>query len=450
MSTMTSDRPGRGPNGPERRLYVWVWLPGAQEPVVAGVVTDTGKNLAREPVLAFTYARSYRNRADAISLFPPELPLGAGTIDPTRPGMAVRDRLEAEWAGVPRPADRSATPLAGCLRDAAPDAWGRRVINLTLASDPEAYLDEMTYMLSSSSDRIGALDFQGSPTDYVPRGEAASLEQLIDAAALTESGAPIPAELAAAAAHGTSIGGARPKATLTDSGRSMIAKFSSTTDARPVVKAEAVGMLLAERAGIEVPSVRVVKASGKDVLLVDRFDRTPGGSRHLMVSALTVLGLRAEESRYAGYTDLCAAIRSAGWADSRAQLHELYRRMVLNIAISNTDDHLRNHAAFWDGRALRLTPAYDITPQPRSTQVATHAIALTRDGNRYSQFAVAERAAADFLLTTAEGRAVIDHVVDTIRASWHDVCDEAGLTRAERDQLWGREILNPYAFYDQP
>lgn len=399
------------------------------------------------PVIAFVYARSYQARRDAISLFTPELPLAPGAIDPTRAGLLSAGAGGA-WAGWPPTAERSPTALAGCLRDAAPDAWGRRVINMRLASNPEVELSELTYLLHSTSDRIGGLDFQISPTDYVPRGDAATLEQLAEAADLIERGEPVPAELAAAAGHGTSIGGARPKALLEDGDRRVVAKFSSTTDDRPVVKAEAVGMLMAARVGLVVPRVEVVRAGGKDVLLVDRFDRPGGGTRRLVVSALTVLGLREEEAYYAGYGDLALAIRHPGWDDAGRQLRELYTRLVLNIAISNTDDHLRNHAAFWDGHQLRLTPAYDLCPQPRSTQVATHAIRLTGDGERASQFRVARAAAPEFLLTDAEGQEVIDHVVATIRTCWDEVCDEARLSVRERDQLWRREFLNDYAFYD--
>lgn len=208
-------------------------------------------------------------------------------------------------------------------------------------------------------------------------------------------------------------------------------------------------MLMAARVGIDVAHVEVVTISGgKEVLLVDRFDRPKDGGRTAVVSALTVLGLREEESRYASYIDIVNAMRHPGWADSGAQLRELYTRLVLNIAISNTDDHLRNHAAFWNGRELRLTPAYDVSPQPRNTQVATHAIKLTNTGENASQFRVAKAAAAAFLLTSSEAQDIIDHVVDTITTSWDEVCDEARLTQAERDQLWRREFLNRYAFYE--
>lgn len=428
----------------EPEAYVWAWLPSRDQPVVAGALASTERTVATEPALAYTYGRSYLRRPDAIALFGPELPLRDGTFDPAAPSTMV------DWLGYTPPGGRRPLPLAGCLRDAAPDAWGRRVINARLASDPDADLGELTYLLESGSDRIGALDFQTSPTEYRHRGTSASLDQLMRAAQLIDAGEPLPADLVAAAGHGTSVGGARPKALLSEGGHRWIAKFSSTTDDRPVVKAEAVGMLLADRVGIDVAPVGVVRSNGRDVLLVDRFDRGPDGGRHLIVSMLTVLGLDEASARYSSYAELAYAIRSGGWIDPARQLRELYTRMVLNVAISNTDDHLRNHAAFWDGAALALTPAFDLCPQRRSTSVATHAIALTDDGDRTSQLRVAHRAAGAFGLTAAEAASTIDRVVGTIRTSWDEVCDQATLSTAERSQLWGREILNDYSFWDLP
>ncbi|HRD59407.1 MAG TPA: HipA domain-containing protein [Nocardioides sp.] len=441
--TITSDQGFATPD----ELYVWVWLPGKTAPVVAGVLARTPGVLDGEPVLAFAYARSYRDNPESISLFAPELPLVAGTMDPTRPGRVTGGEFPA-WRGYPSVDERSPLPVASCLRDAAPDAWGRRVINLELANDPNIDLTELTYLLHSGSNRSGALDFQTSATEYVPRGEPASLDQLVHAAELIERGEPIPDDLAAAAGHGTSIGGARPKALLEESGREFIAKFSSTTDTRPVVKAEAVGMLLARRVGIDVPDVKVVRSAGKDVLLVHRFDRTSKSTRLMVVSGLTVLGLRDGQSYYSSYADLARAIRHPGWVDAQAQLHELFTRLVLNVVVGNTDDHLRNHAAFWDGRSLRLTPAYDITPSPRNTMTASHAIGLTAEGQRASQLRVARAAASEFLLSPKAAQQIIDHVLDTTNAEWDEVCDEAQLTKVERDQLWGREIMNGYIFWD--
>jgi serine/threonine-protein kinase HipA len=430
------------------RLYVWAWLPGKTEPVVAGVLEQTRARFGSEPVLVFAYARSYRENPEAISLFAPELPLAPGTMDPTRPGRTTGGEFP-EWRGSPAATDRSPMPIAGALRDAAPDGWGRRVINMRLAGNPDVELNEMAYLMNSGSDRTGALDFQESNSEYVARGGKASLEQLVKAAVLIERGEPLPDDLAAAAGHGTSIGGARPKALLVDGDRQLVAKFSSSTDDRPVVKAEAVGMMLARHVGVEVPDVEVVTSAGKDVLLIDRFDRTAAGGRRMVVSALTILGVREEEARYASYADLAQAIRFPGWADTEHQLRELYTRLVLNVVIGNTDDHLRNHAAFWNGSRMWLTPAYDVSPQRRSTTVATHAIGLTSDGQRASQLRVARAAGRDFLLTPSEAEGVIDHVVSTVNKEWDGACDEAGLTKLERDQLWGREFMNDYIFWPE-
>lgn len=322
-------------------LYVWVWLPGAVVPVVAGSLTRTDNLLAGEPVLVFTYARSYRSRADAISLFPPELPVRAGTFDPSSPTSGGREPLA----------------IHGCLRDAGPDGWGRRVLNLRHAGDADVELSELTYLARSGSDRIGALDFQESATEYRHRGQAASLGQLMRAAALIEAGEDVPEDLVAAAGHGTSIGGAQPKALLEHDGRHLIAKFPSSTDERPLVQAEAAATYLAARAGLAVPGAEVMTVSGRQVLILDRFDRGPSGTRRQMLSALTLLGPSAMASRHSSYADLADNIRRGPWTDVPGTLREMYARLVFNVCISNTDDHLRNHAAFWDGTHLQLTPA---------------------------------------------------------------------------------------------
>lgn len=302
----------------------------------------------------------------------------------------------------------------------------------------------MELLLASGTDRTGALDFQASSTEYVARtDDRASLSQLLDAAALVEAGEPLPPALDNALLHGSSIGGARPKARLDDVERSWIAKFASTTDHYPVVQGEYVAMVLARRVGLDVAPVRIETSSGRDVLLVERFDRAPGGSRRGMVSALTVLGLAEIEARYASYADLATEIRRR-FTDPRATLRELFSRIVFNVLISNTDDHPRNHAAFWDGRELTLTPAYDLCPQPRSGGETRQVMAIGDDGWRMSQLAGCVERAGTYLLSEPDAREIIDHQMETIRSSWNDVCDQARLGRTDRDQFWGRQFLNPY------
>ncbi|SDQ78229.1 type II toxin-antitoxin system HipA family toxin [Quadrisphaera sp. DSM 44207] len=406
-----------------RRAYVWVWLPGASTPVVAGVLEPVGG------VVTFTYGRSYLARDEAIPLYEPELPLRPGRIEPG-PGLHI----------------------ASCIRDAGPDAWGQRVVLArhvggTTAGRDTAELDPLTYLLESGSDRIGALDFQASPTEYVPRVETAPLADLQQAATALEEGRPLPEPVRTALLHGTSVGGARPKVLVHEGGRHWIAKLSSTTDPYLVVKAEAVGVELARRVGLAVPDTRVVTSLGRDVLLVERFDRTPGtAQRRLMVSALTILGLDEMTARYATYPDLADAVRGSFVAPA-ATLRELFSRIVFNVCIGNTDDHARNHAAFYDGEQLSLTPAYDLCPQLRSGEEAAQAMAIDREGQRASQLRTCLDAAGEYHLERQEAVEVIEHQLAVINEQWTEAADAAGLTALERRQLWGRQILNPFIRY---
>ncbi|MEO7570900.1 MAG: HipA domain-containing protein [Acidimicrobiales bacterium] len=307
-------------------------------------------------VLTFAYGQSYLGREGAPALYLPELPKRRGRQEPS-PGLDVH----------------------GVIRDAVPDAWGQRVIMRRLLGRDGRDRDSadvplLTYLLESGSNRPGALDFQGSASEHVDRTSAAPIVDLLGAADDLQSGAPI--ELQEALDAGSSVGGARPKANIVDGDRQLIAKFSAMSDTYPVMKAEAVAMDLGRCVGLDVAPAELIEVGGREVLLVERFDRGPGGARLMFVSALTMLGLHEMFVRRAD------------------TLRELFGRIVLNVLVGNTDDHARNHAAFWDGERLALTPAYDICPQLRTGQEQAQAI--------------------------------------------------------ERDALWGRQILKPFANYGYP
>ena len=410
--------------------FVWIWLPDQTEPVVAGRLdTDNGQVL-------FNYGKSYLERlgdqAPAIPIYEPELPLQAGAL-PLPEGLS----------------------MPGCIRDAAPDAWGRRVIiNKILgrkgADTDTAELNELTYLLESGSDRIGALDFQHSPTEYVPRSaNNVTVEELAESAERVEKGIPLTPELDQALFHGSSIGGARPKALIQDQGKKYVAKFSSSTDLYSVVKAEFIAMRLAELAGLKVAPVKLIQTANKDILLIERFDRLPQGggwSRKSMVSALTLFGLDEMMARYASYEKLAEIIRHR-FTDPKDTLKELYSRLVFNILCGNTDDHARNHAAFWNGKELTLTPAYDICPQGRAGNEASQAMLISGNHN-LSQLRTCLMAAKYFLLSEDSAREIFTHITQTIKQHWDAVCDEATLNEVDKTLFWKRQFLNPFSLLE--
>ena len=403
--------------------YVWIWLPGATEPVVAGKLEAQGK------YITFNYGKSYLERPEALAIYEPELPLQSGIL-PLLNGL----------------------DMPSCIRDAAPDAWGRRVIinrkmGLKGIDTDTAVLDEMTYLLESGSDRIGALDFQYSPKEYIPRSsQNASLEELLESAQRVEKGIPLSADLDQALFHGSSIGGARPKALIESGTSKYIAKFSATNDTYSVVKAEYIAMRLAALCGLNAAPVKLVQALGKDVLLIERFDRSKiesGWTRKSMVSALTLFGLSDMSARYASYEDFAHMIR-VRFIEPKKTLKELFGRVVFNILCGNNDDHARNHAAFWDGKELTLTPAYDICPQARTGNESTQAMKIIGN-NGYSQLKTCLMAAHHFLLSEKEAIEIFNTFQENIRNHWDSVCDEASLTEVDKSFFWGRQFLNPFS-----
>ena len=402
-------------------------MPDETEPVVAGrLQADNGKVL-------FNYGRSYLERIGtarpAISIYTLELPLESGVL-PLAEGLVI----------------------PGCIRDAAPDTWGRRVIinkvlGLKGAEIDTLVLDELTYLVESGSDRTGALDFQLSPMEYVPRvADKPSLEELFESSERIEKGKPLTPALDQALFHASSIGGARPKALIEIWDTKYIAKFSSSSDLYEVVKGEYITMRLASIAGLDVAQVQLTKAANKDVLLIKRFDRVPKSekwARKAMVSALTLLGLDEMMARYASYEDFAEIIRYRFTSPKRT-LEELFSRLVFNILCGNTDDHARNHAAFWDGKELTLTPAYDICPQLRSGNEASQGM-LIAGSNNLSQLKACLESAHNFHLSESEARGIFEKQIAVIEQNWDTVCEEAELSEVGRNLLWRRQFLNAFS-----
>ena len=403
----------------QREAYVWVWPPERTEPVSAGRLVQQGKRFR------FSYGHDYLDRADAFPLYEPELPLRHDLL-PLPEGLN----------------------MPSCLRDASPDAWGRRVIEYRRGAASEEP-GELDFLLESGSDRIGALDFQLSGEEYVPRlGASVPLRELQTVAECVEQDAPLNPALSLALLHGTSIGGARPKALLDGDGKKYIAKFFSTSDGdRNVVRGEFVAMRLAAACGLQVAPVEWMRAEGRDALLVERFDRVAtaaGWQRRSMVSALTLFGYDEMMARHCSYLALAEQIRGR-FVVPKAALRELFGRLCFNILCGNTDDHARNHAAFWDGRQLELTPAYDICPQRGIGGFASQGMLISGE-SRLSQLALCLDAARHFLLSEDEAQALIRAQLETIAAEWPAVCDAARLEPEARKRLAHRHFVHPFAF----
>jgi serine/threonine-protein kinase HipA len=404
-----------------KQAFVWIWLPGETDPMVAGRVQRDSE------IYPFTYGRSYLSRANSLPIYTPELPLEPGTIPPIAP-----------------------LPMANSLRDAAPDTWGRRVIvnRLTgLTGDKAAAieLDELRFLLESGSDRIGALDFQASSTEYIPRQlQNATLSELSESADRVEQGVPLRPELAIALQHGTAVGGARPKALIDSNDRKFIAKFSSSTDTYDVVKSEFMAMKLGKYLGLDFAEVELTQAMNREVLLIERFDRIreeAGYSRRSMISALTLLGLHELFAAHASYADLAEIIRQR-FDRPKETLRELFARLTLNILVGNTDDHARNQAAFWNGTSLSLTPAYDVCPQARLGREASQGM-LISDHTRRSQLKHCVDAANHFLLRQDEAIELIKKQIEALADQWDSLCRDADLSEVGKALLWRRQFLNP-------
>lgn len=414
-------------------VAVWIWLPNETEPVVAGRMRQgklepalsDGPRVNEDPWL-FLYGKSYLEHSKAMPLYEPELPLSEGVIQPLE-GLS----------------------MPGCIRDGSPDDWGRRVIIRQLEQQAGNAYDkdpgESVFLLESDSDRIGALDFQESVSEYIPRSfEEATLEDLADAAQRVEEGKALTPALYLALKHGTSVGGARPKAVLHDGNRKIIAKFSSSRDSYEVINAEFAAMRLATACGLSVAPVELTKANGRTVILVERFDRVKsvtGWYRKAMVSALTILGLNEKMMRFASYETLAENIRHR-FTKPKETLRELYGRLCFNILCGNTDDHARNHSAFWDGQNLTITPAYDICPQPIFGGTSCQSMFIT--GKRSHSFlANCLSAASNFLLSEEQALQIMENQITVIAENFKTIWKEAELESPKENSMAARQFLNP-------
>lgn len=341
---------------------------------ILGLTETDGVNVqSRELASEFAYGTGYLGRQESFE------------IDPVGLAFGDRQRIKGQML----------FPLNGLgefggIRDAAPDAWGRRVIEARLKVPANSLL-EVQYLLHAGGDRVGALDVREQLTSQgsASASDMHSLQYVLQASEAVENGAPVPANLETYLGAGPSAGGARPKASVRDEdGALWLAKFPAKGDTFDMARAETCTLELARRCGLSVPEVRYLDLGGRPVMLIRRFDRywvhagqpLPDGALHdtrpapgrvegrlPFVSGLTLVACSELESPDKAYADLGRAILNHVPPPCvRANGAELFARMVLNIFVTNDDDHLRNHGFVRDPRlgGWVLSPLYDVVPRP--------------------------------------------------------------------------------------
>jgi len=351
------------------------------------------------------------------------------------PGLAV-------GKGMFHPGD--GREMFGSIGDSAPDTWGRRLMQRAERraargeGRPPQTLHEADFLLGVSDvSRLGALRFRrpGDDAFQKPTGEGVpgfiQLGRLLASAQRIERDEETDEDLSLIFAPGSSLGGARPKASVVDNaGALAIAKFPKDTDAYSIETWEQIALVLAERAGIRVPRHELHRVGDKPVLLSWRFDRD-GATRIPFLSALSML--QVKDGEHASYPEIVDELSRHG-ASARDDAAELFRRMVFSILISNVDDHLRNHGFLWAGRTgWRLSPAYDLNPTPTDlkARILTTNISLD-EGTCSIELALSQ--AELFGLGLADARAIVSEVGRAV-AEWRSVARQAGQTTSQIDRM---------------
>jgi serine/threonine-protein kinase HipA len=336
-------------------------------------------------------------------------------------------------------------PMFGAIGDSAPDRWGRALMRRMerRRADREKHaprtLFEIDYLLLvDDQTRAGALRFkvdEGGP--FLQESETGRVPPLVDLPKLLSAAERVIDEhdtdedLRLLFAPGSSLGGARPKASVREKdGRLAIAKFPRKDDEVSTVLWEAVALELAEKSGIDVASRRVEKMGKKPVLILQRFDRQ-GARRIPFLSAMSMLGAKDNQPR--SYLEIVDILRRYGAAPKR-DMEALWRRIVFNILISNTDDHLRNHGFLYEGRdGWRLSPAYDLNPIPVDIKPRVLTTAINEDDGTAS-LDLAVEVAEYFELDSAAARKIVKEAGRAV-AQWRLVAKRMGIKYTEIDRM---------------
>lgn len=416
----------------ERECYVYIVLPGATEFVTAGRFRVSPMPDS-EAVGEFVYGRRYLERDDAVELDPVELRLRRGTYETAR-----------------------MHGFFGAIRDSMPDSWGRRVIEKNTG---HTQLEEFDYLMQGPDDRAGAIGFGLNVEPPTPKhmfNRTLDLERLQLAADAIVNDEPDIAGSAAGQVEelllpGTSMGGARPKVVVEHENDLWLAKFTRQDDRWNHPRVEHGLLKLAKSCNLNVADSKIADVAGRDVLLVHRFDRDRterGYRRHRMVSGLTLLQIDDSPTARTGWSYILFAdeIRRVS-AEAARDLRELFGRMCFNAAVSNLDDHPRNHAVLAKEQAWRLSPAFDLTPAPVIAKDRRDLAMTCGQFGRYANRKNLISSHGRFLLSKKEAEDILDGIVEIIRSQWHPIMRRATVSETDCEAIASAFLYDGF-FYD--
>ena len=392
-------------------IFVWIYLPNESVPVVAGKITFSsfqGKKSGH-----FVYGKSYLSRCNALPLNPVSLPLNECAV------------MFCDLNGLP-----------GVVADSCPDKWGMRVIDRIRGGVADDF--PLGYLLLNDSGRVGNLAFSLSPHESPVElsGRELSLDLLLSAVQDIENNKPVSDELLLALHPGT--GGARPKCTIRHQDAIWLAKFPSAADGMiSIPRLEFATMQLAGMCGIHVASTELQKINDTDICMVKRFDREIVGDVNLRSPLLSARSVFYDDPGFA-QIGFGSYARLARWMPrygcSKDDKRALYKRMVFNVAVRNSDDHELNHGFVANKYgAYALSPAYDIVPSLHANHIHHHALLIGKSAAGTIENLLACVQAFD--LSVEEARSIISEVENFIQNNWLDVFYQAGFSDEELRKL---------------